>query len=100
MHHIINIGKGGRAEGPIYCVSAYQIMLKLEFFPRVLSKIEGFIGELYEGVLRMERELAVLSRAHCCEINVWKVNLSKVAFYEIPVTTSKQTIDLYISIKW
>ena len=41
LHHIVNIGLGGggRGEGPIYFVSACQMMLKLEFFPRVLSKI-------------------------------------------------------------
>ena len=52
------------------------------------------ICELYAGVLQSEKELAVLSRAHsvkkCLEI---KFNLSTVAFYKIPVTTSKQTID-------
>ena len=30
---------GRGEEGPIYFVSACQMMLKLEFFPRVLSKI-------------------------------------------------------------
>ena len=43
LHHIINIGfgGGGGGEGPIhvYFVSACQMMLKLEFFPRVLYKI-------------------------------------------------------------
>ena len=37
--------------------------------------IQGFICELYAGVLQSERELAVLSRAHCCEINAWKSSL-------------------------
>ena len=32
-------GVGGK--GPIYFVSACQMMLTLEFFPRVLSKIVG-----------------------------------------------------------
>ena len=49
---------------------------------------QGFICELYAGVLQSERELAVLSRGYT------------VAFHEIPVTTSNQTIDLYFSIKW
>ena len=31
----------------------------------------GFICELYAGLLQSERELAVLYRVHCCEINVW-----------------------------
>ena len=36
---------------------------------------QGFICELYARVLQSEKELAVLSRAHCCEINAWKSSL-------------------------
>ena len=62
---------------------------------------QGIICELYAEVLQSEREFAVLSRSHCCEISARKSSLflSTVDFYETPVTTSKQTIDLYISIE-
>ena len=45
------VGGGGGKEGygRIYFVSACQMMPKLEFFPRVLSKIEGVGGEGHHG---------------------------------------------------
>ena len=51
LHHIVNIGVegGGGGEGPIYFVGACQMMLNLEFFPRVLSKIvdvPDFLGSV------------------------------------------------------
>ena len=55
---------------------------------------QGLVSELYAGILQIE--FAVLSRAHC-----WKYmfNLSTVALYETPVTTSKQMVDSLISIE-
>ena len=52
-------GGGGGREGPIYFVGACQMMLKLEFFPRVLSKIvdvPDFLGSVQLS--------AVLGTAH------------------------------------
>ena len=50
LPHYYNIGnKGGGGGGVIYFVSACQMMPKLEFFPRVLSKIEGVGGEGHHG---------------------------------------------------